>query len=336
MAPILLPTIEAVRPPSKPPSMPVGRRLGIATLALSALVPAQAALAGGVALLTGGTAASVYLAAKPAPGAPALKQAMPMRPSPASSGTSPQLLARSLVTGSPAAFVWEGVASPERTPAPRHASQGAFAQRLQIAVARDPAVAQLPPRRVSGELAVSQRPAQSSTEARAATAIVEPGQEPTSEPKANPTDIQKPKHAQKPTDTKNPPDSKKPPESKPPESKPPDSKPPDSKKPGGKKPTEAKEAKGTQKSKDKPKDTSKPKPPATKPPTAETPSPPDRQPTPASAPESQPPTTTPSTTSDPTTHGPPDGQAGPPDQNGGHGEDKGKKGDNGNGKGRGH
>jgi hypothetical protein len=71
LAPILLSSVEALRPHSEPLPALVGRRLSIAVLAVSALVPAQAALAGGAALLTGGTAASVYLVAKPAPGAQA-------------------------------------------------------------------------------------------------------------------------------------------------------------------------------------------------------------------------------------------------------------------------
>jgi hypothetical protein len=69
-APVILPTIEVVpAPPVAKPAVPAppvakpGR--GIAALAVLALVPGQAALAGGVGLAAAGTAAAIYLAAKP-------------------------------------------------------------------------------------------------------------------------------------------------------------------------------------------------------------------------------------------------------------------------------
>lgn len=66
-APVILPTVEVV------PAQPVeddrrasaAPRRGLAALAALALVPGQAALAAGVGLATAGTAASIYLAAKP-------------------------------------------------------------------------------------------------------------------------------------------------------------------------------------------------------------------------------------------------------------------------------
>jgi hypothetical protein len=312
VASILLPTVEAPRPHSEPRPALVSRRLSVAALALSALVPAQAALAGGAALFTGGTAASLYLAANQAPGAPASKPTVRVQSPTRSSGPSPQVPARSLVTGPPAPLAWEGLASPERAPAPRHANRDKLARQLQIAVARDVAVAQSRSRPVPGELAAPQRPTQSSTEPHAAAPMAKPSPEPTSAPKPKPIDTQKPidtpnqtettkpKHTKKPTNTQNPKDTKKPTD--------------------------------TPKPKNKPTDTSKPEPPATKPPTAGTPAPPNRQPTPASAPEPQPTTTTPPTTSEPT-HAPPNDQSGPPNQNGSHGEGNGN---GNNGKGHGH
>jgi hypothetical protein len=75
-APIVLPTIEFVPPPqavepTPTPVVPFARR-GLAALAALALIPtSQIALAGGVGLAAAGTAASVYLAAKPVLQAPA-------------------------------------------------------------------------------------------------------------------------------------------------------------------------------------------------------------------------------------------------------------------------
>jgi hypothetical protein len=67
-APVILPTIEIIPAPPVAKPKPVagapGRR--IAALAALALVPGQAALAGGVGLAAAGTAAAIYLAAKPA------------------------------------------------------------------------------------------------------------------------------------------------------------------------------------------------------------------------------------------------------------------------------
>src|SRR5262249_51795086 len=84
-APIILPTLEVVgaaavaeeaRPPSAAP------RRGLAALAALALIPGQAALAAGVGLAAAGTAASVYLAAKPV--------LQPSRPTSVAVGTAPE------------------------------------------------------------------------------------------------------------------------------------------------------------------------------------------------------------------------------------------------------
>ena len=299
LAPILLPTVEALRPYSEPPPALVGRRLSIAALAVSALVPAQAALAGGAALLTGGTAASVYLVAKPAPGAEASKSAVRMQSSTASRATSPQIPAGSVVTASAASLHRDALASPDRTLAPRHASRDQVALRPQISVARNATVAKLPSRTVPGELAVPQRPTQNSTEPPTAVPMTKPSPEPTF-PKPKPADAQKPRDIEKPTDSQKTTDSSKP--------------------------------RDSQKPRDRPTNTAKPNPSATKTPTVEHPSPPNRQAAPPSAPESQPPTTAPSTNSEAPPHGSPDGQPGPPDQNGSHGEGNG----NGNHGGGGH
>jgi hypothetical protein len=94
-APVILPTIEVV--PAPPVAKPVagvpGR--GIAALAVLALVPGQAALAGGVGLAAAGTAAAIYLAAKPA-----------LAPQPEAAGTgssqAPEISTGGSTGGSPA------------------------------------------------------------------------------------------------------------------------------------------------------------------------------------------------------------------------------------------
>ena len=315
LAPILLPTVEALRPHSEPLPALVGRRLSIAALAVSALVPAQTALAGGAALLTGGTAASVYLVAKPAPGAEASKPAVRMQSSTASRATSPQIPAGSVFTASAASLHRDALASPDRTLAPRHASRDKVTLRPQISVARGATVAKLPSRTVPGQLAVPQRPTQNSTEPPTAIPMTKPSPEPTL-PKPKPADAQKPRDVEKPRHTQKPKHNQKPTDSQ---------KPKDSNKP-----------RDTHKPRDRPTDTAKPNPSATKTPTVEHQSPPNRQAAPPSAPESQPPTTAPSTNSEAPPHGPPDGQPGPPDQNGSHGEGNGNGNHGGNGHGHGH
>jgi hypothetical protein len=311
MAPILLPTVEALRPRAEPirrhsESLPAlaGRRLSIAALAFSSLLPAQAALASGAALLTGGTAASVYLAAKPAPRAPAPKPAVRMQTSSTSRGTSPQFRARPVVTSPPAAVVWQERTSPERAPAPHHAGRGKFGRQLPTAVRRDAGIAQLPMRPVPGELAGPQRPTHSSTEPQAATPAAEPRPEAKSEPKQKPTDTQKPKDTPKPKGTQKPTDTHKPKDNQ--------------------QPKDTQKPKHTQKPKDNATDTSKPKPATTKPPTAEAPAP------------AEPPTATPPTTSESPTDAARDKQPGPPDQNDNHGGGKGDGNNGRNGKGGGH
>jgi hypothetical protein len=294
VAPILLPTIEAFRPHAEPPPALIGRRVGIAALALSALVPAQAALAGGAALFTGGTAASVYLAAKPAPGAPASKPTVRVQTPFTAKGASPQVPARSLMNDPPAALAWERPASPKPAPAPRHASRSMVARQLQIAVARDAGAAQLSARPKPGKLAAPQRPTQSSTEPQTAPPMAESRPEPKSEPKLKPSHTQTPTDTQRPTETPKQKDT-----------------------PKGK-PRDTPKQKDTPKG--KPTDTPKQKPPTAKSPSAGPPSaPPEPQPTPATPPESHPPTT-----SEPASNAPSDKPSNSQGQDGSHGNDKGQ------------
>ena len=204
LAPIVLPTIEAFRPRSEPLPALVGPRLSLAALAVFALVPGQAALAGGAALLAGGTAASVYLAAKPSPGAAASKPTVRVESPSASRGTSPQAPATAVVTGPLGAHVRERPAGPERALAPRRAGRGTVARHASIAVARDEGVAGLPQRTVPGEEAAPLRPAQSSTELQAATPTAEPKPEPKPEREPKATPKPKPRDKPKPADTPKP------------------------------------------------------------------------------------------------------------------------------------
>jgi hypothetical protein len=64
--PVILPTIEAVVPRRTAQVTPAVPRRGVAALAAAILAPGQVALASGVGLLAGGTAASIYLTARPA------------------------------------------------------------------------------------------------------------------------------------------------------------------------------------------------------------------------------------------------------------------------------
>ena len=310
LGPILLPTVEAL-PHSEPLPALVGRRLSIAALAVSALVPAQAALAGGAALFTGGTAASVYLVARPAPGAEASKPAVRMQSSTAPRATSPQIPAGSVVTASGASLHRDALASPDRPLAPRRASRDKVALRPQISVAQDATVAKLPSRTVLGELAVPQRPTQNSTEPPTAIPMTKPSPEPTL-PKPKPADAQRPRDIEKPRHIQKPKHSQKP--------------------TGSQKPKDSNKPRDSHKPRDRPTNTAKPNPSATKTPTVDHQSPPNRPAGPPSAPESQPPTTTPSTNSEAPPHGPPDGQPRPSDENGSHGEGNG----NGNHGGGGH
>lgn len=293
-APILLPTIEALRPHSEPPPALIGR-VGIAALALSALVPAQAALAGGAALLTGGTAASVYLAAKPIPGEPASKPTVRVQTPSTAKGTSPQVPAGSLMNDLPAALAWEQPASPKPAPAPRHASRNTVATQWQIAVAQGAEAAQLPARPKPGKLAAPQLPTQSSTGPQAATPMAESRPE----PKPKPSQTREPKDTQESTDTPKQEDT-----------------------PKGK-PTDTPKQKDTPNG--KPTDTPKQKPPTAKSPSAGPASaPPEPRPTPASPPESHPPTT-----SEPASNAPSDKPSNSQAQDGSHGNDEGQ----GNGRG---
>ena len=66
LTPVILPTL-AVEPWESPVGpIPATPRKGLAALAAMLLVPSQAALAGGVGLATAGSAAAIYLAARPA------------------------------------------------------------------------------------------------------------------------------------------------------------------------------------------------------------------------------------------------------------------------------
>ena len=66
LTPVVLPTL-AVEPWESPVgSIPATPRKGVVALAAMLLVPSQAALAGGVGLATAGSAAAIYLAARPA------------------------------------------------------------------------------------------------------------------------------------------------------------------------------------------------------------------------------------------------------------------------------
>ena len=67
VAPVVLPMVEVVPPPPAAEAVPVAAvpRRRLAALAALALVPSQAALAGGVGLAAAGTAASIYIAARP-------------------------------------------------------------------------------------------------------------------------------------------------------------------------------------------------------------------------------------------------------------------------------
>jgi hypothetical protein len=311
LAPIVLPTIEAFRPRSEPLPALVGPRLSLAALAVFVLAPGQAALAGGAALFTGGTAASVYLAAKPSPGAPASKPTVRVQSSSASRATSPQVPATSVVTGPPGAFVRERPAGPERASARRRAGRGTVVRHAPIAFTRDEGVAELPPRAGPGEGAAPRRPRQSSTEPQAATPLTaEPTPEPEPESKPKPMDTPKPKDTSepkpKPKDTSEPKPKPKPKDTSEPKPKPKDTSEP---KPKPKDTSEPK-PKDTSEPKPKPKDISEPNPPTAKPPTAEpTPAPPEPQPTPP-------------TTSEPPTDAPPNEPPSPQGQNGSHGNGK--------------
>src|SRR4029450_1106021 len=63
--PIILPTTEVVAAPAAALPVAAAPRRGLAALAVLALIPGQAALAAGVGLAAAGTAASIYLAARP-------------------------------------------------------------------------------------------------------------------------------------------------------------------------------------------------------------------------------------------------------------------------------
>jgi hypothetical protein len=98
-APIILPTIEVVAASAAPeearPASAAPRR-GLAALAALALIPGQAALAAGVGLAAAGTAASVYLAAKPV--------LQPSHPTSVAVGTAPEAKTEpSSESGAPAA-----------------------------------------------------------------------------------------------------------------------------------------------------------------------------------------------------------------------------------------
>jgi hypothetical protein len=95
-APVILPTIEVVHAPpvvdGRP--APAARRRGLLALAALALVPGQAALAAGVGLATAGTAASIYLVAKPI--------LQPSHPASVATGAAPQPKAPSSGSAAPA------------------------------------------------------------------------------------------------------------------------------------------------------------------------------------------------------------------------------------------
>jgi hypothetical protein len=89
-APVILPTIEVVRPRSGTEVAYTASRRGVAALGSLVVAPGQAALATGVGLLAAGTAASVYLwatwpSAHPSPVAAGVPQTVPTTGPPAGS-----------------------------------------------------------------------------------------------------------------------------------------------------------------------------------------------------------------------------------------------------------
>lgn len=120
LTPVILPTL-AVEPWESPVGpIPATPRKGLAALAAMLLVPSQAALAGGVGLATAGSAAAIYLAARPAiqpshsdsvvtampaPKAPSSKPSTPATrpaaraPLPLAAKRPPDVRARKLVVG---------------------------------------------------------------------------------------------------------------------------------------------------------------------------------------------------------------------------------------------
>ena len=120
LTPVILPTL-AVEPWESPVGpIPATPRKGLAALAAMLLVPSQAALAGGVGLATAGSAAAIYLAARPAiqpshsdsvvtampaPKAPSSKPSTPAArpaaraPLPLAAKRPPDVRARKLVVG---------------------------------------------------------------------------------------------------------------------------------------------------------------------------------------------------------------------------------------------
>ena len=312
LAPILLPTDEALRPHSEPRPALVGRRLSIVALAVSALVPAQAAAARRWRCVAYGRNRCIGLPRREAgsrrggieaSSADAILHRIEGNFAADSSQIRCHRLGRFLAqkcTSQPGSHAGS---------APRQSRQGRAAAAdlgRSRRNSRQTAVAYGTGRACCSTAADSEldRATDCRTHDQAESRSRLPKPKPADAQK--PRDIEKPRHTQKPKHSQKPTDSQKPKDS---------NKPRDSHKP-----------------RDRPTNTAKPNPSATKTPTVEHPSPPNRQAAPPSAPESQPPTTAPSTNSEAPPHGPPDGQPGPPDQNGSHGEGNG----NGNHGGGGH
>jgi hypothetical protein len=128
--PVILPTIEVVRP--APVAAASARRAG---LGAGAFAPAQLALAGGVGLLAAGTAAAVYIAAKPPS---KLDQGTTI-----AAGAGPTLPARPAVT--PPAAQTSGAAGPTLRRVKQHEKSKATIRRPRPAVARvTPTLARAP------------------------------------------------------------------------------------------------------------------------------------------------------------------------------------------------
>jgi hypothetical protein len=101
--PIILPAVETLRPVAERTALSARPRRSIAALTALAIVPGQAALAGGIGLLAGGTAASVYLAARPSSKAAHSVVAGPARPGTPSATPPASITHRGLAPSEPAA-----------------------------------------------------------------------------------------------------------------------------------------------------------------------------------------------------------------------------------------
>jgi hypothetical protein len=112
LAPVVLPTIEVVpaRTEEPTPAAAVPKRR-FAALAALALIPSQAALAGGVGLAAAGSAASIYLAARPIVHSPPV--AVATGTAPAAAPSPKQVSTGSAAAPSRGAVSGQGAAPPE-------------------------------------------------------------------------------------------------------------------------------------------------------------------------------------------------------------------------------